>query len=118
MTGDSASSARIGRRLLIGALVGLGLWLLASGGWIVWKAIQNPDVQTKRPSWLSPDQVFDASFWTPLFLTVVIGSFLVGWIFWRAYRRMKRGEDIYRNRYGRGQRRRGERRVGEWESGR
>lgn len=111
MTGDRISSVRIGRKLLVGALAGLGLWLLASAGWIVWKAIENPDVQTKRPSWFSPDQVFDASFWTPMLLTVVIGSLLVGLIFWRAYRRMRDGEDIYRNRYGRGQRRRGERRL-------
>lgn len=111
MTGDRNFSVRIGRKLLVGALAGLFLWLLASGGWIVWKAIENPEVQAKRPSWLAPTEAFDASFWTPLLLTVAIGSAVVGWIFWRAYKRLRNGEDVYENRYGRGQRRRGERRL-------
>ena len=101
-----------GIRYLVAALGGLLLVSLLGTAWIVWKAIENPDVRAKRPSWLEDGQAFDASFWSPLLLTVVIGAGIVAWVLWKAYRRLRDGEDLYAQRLGQGLRRRGERFVG------
>lgn len=91
---------------------GLGAFFLGGTGWILWKAIENPDVRAKRPGWV-PSEIGTAAYWTPLLLTMVIGSGLVALVLWTAYRRLKHGEDLYSNRYGKGQRRRGEKHLGE-----
>jgi len=86
---------------------GLAVFLVASGGWTLMRAIQNPDVRLK-PQWVPEGQAFDHSFWSPMFLTIVIGTGIVAWILWRAFQRIKAGEDLYENRFGKGLRRHGE----------
>lgn len=110
MTTPDASfdARRTGRRLLIfgGTLVfGIAIGLTI---WITDKALANPDVRLERPGWLDAALAFDASFWAPLLVTVVGGAGLVLYVFWRAYRRLRAGEDLYDARLGRGLRRRGE----------
>lgn len=74
-------------------LFGLGLTV-----WLVDKAVLNPDVRAKRPSWFA-DGVFDLPFWLPLIVTVVGGSVAVVYVYVRAARRLKSGEDLYGNSY-------------------
>lgn len=106
---EEAHDARAqGATMLRWSLVGLLVSVLAGAAWIAWKAATNPDVRLERPKSLAPDQPFDFSFWSPLLVTVVVGGALVGWILWRAYRRIAAGEDLYEQRFGRGVRRRGE----------
>ena len=89
------------------SLGGLAVFLLSAGGWTIARAIQNPDVRLK-PQWVPDGESFDHSFWTPMLLTVVVGSLLVGWVLWRAWARLRAGEDLYAERFGQGLRRRGE----------
>lgn len=103
------SSASSGERMLRAALVGVGAFLAGAGGWIAWQAIRNPDVRARRPRSLDTSTVFDHAFWSPLLWTVVVGALAVAAVFWVALRRMRRGEDLYAGRTGRGLRRRGER---------
>ena len=111
---DGATPEQLrGIRYLVVALGGLLATSLVGTAWIAWNAVQNPDVRAKRPSWLDDGEAFDASFWSPLLATVVIGAGLVGWVLWRAYRRLKAGEDLYAERLGQGLRRRGERFIGD-----
>ncbi|HIG75973.1 MAG TPA: hypothetical protein EYQ24_15740 [Bacteroidetes bacterium] len=100
-----------GRSMLRWSLLGLLASVVAGTAWIGWKAATNPDVRLK-PQWLPEGQAFDHSFWNPLLATVLVGGGIVGWILWRAYRRITAGEDLYEGRMGRGVRRRGERAVG------
>lgn len=109
MTDDHPTHA--GRRLLTGALLLVGSLLLAMATWTVVKALQHPDVRTRRPRWLDQAVGFDVSFWIPLLLTVVVGGGLVAYVLVRALRRLQAGEDLYATRFGRGVRRRGERRL-------
>ena len=91
---------------------GLGVvaaFVLVVGGWITWAAVSNPDVRLKRPRWLDDGQAFDGSYWTPLWLTAVVGALLVGWVLWKALVRVRAGEDLFEQRMGQGLRRRGER---------
>ena len=90
--------------------VGLGIvvaFIVGGGGWILWKAIENPDVRLKKPSWV--EGAFDHSYWSPLLLGVFGGAALVGVVLWTAYKRLRAGEDLFAQRTGRGVRRRGER---------
>ena len=73
--------------------------------WLVDKAVLNPDVRAKRPSWF--EGVFDMPFWLPLILTVVLGSAAVLYVYVRASRRLRDGEDIRANSF-RDKQRRGE----------
>ena len=98
--------------MLAWALGGLAAFLAGSVAWIGWRAATNPDVRLK-PQWLAEGQELDGSFWSPLLLTVVLGSLAVAWVLWRAYRRIQSGEDLYAGRFGAGVRRRGERHVDE-----
>ncbi|MEM6327320.1 MAG: hypothetical protein AAF791_09400 [Bacteroidota bacterium] len=107
--GQTHDARSQGRSMLWWSLAGLTASVLAGTAWIAWKAATNPDVRLK-PQWLPDDQtVFDHSFWSPLLVTVVVGGGIVGWILWRAYRRIAAGENLYEERLGRGVRRRGER---------
>ncbi|NNF57400.1 MAG: hypothetical protein HKN04_04090 [Rhodothermaceae bacterium] len=103
------------RLLRAAALLVIGL-ALAATTWTVVKAIQNPDVRARRPRWLDASDAFDASFWLPLVMTLVIGFGLVLLVFARALRRLRSGEDLYANRFGRGIRRRGEQHLSEDEA--
>jgi len=105
---DSAETRR--QRGLALLRVGLAIvvtFIVGGGGWILWKAIQNPDVRLKKPSWV--DGAFDHSYWSPLLLGVFGGAALVGVVLWTAYKRLRAGEDLFANRTGQGVRRRGER---------
>ena len=73
--------------------------------WLVDKAMLNPDVRAKRPSWF--EGVFDMPFWLPLILTIVLGSAAVLYVYFRAARRLRDGEDIRANSF-RDKQRRGE----------
>lgn len=105
------SGAAYGLRLVRAALGLVGAFIVVVGTWMVVQAARNPDVRARRPRWLDPATPFDWSFWIPVIVCVVGGAFLVGAVFWRAYRRMQAGEDLYAARSGRGLRRRGERYV-------
>lgn len=103
-----ADSAQHGLRLLRVAIAIAVVLAIGLTTWITDKALSNPDVQTKRPSWLEETTGFSTSFWIPLILTVVVGIGLVVYVFVRAYMRIRAGEDLYVSRLGRGIRRRGE----------
>lgn len=103
------SANETGMRMLRAALGAVVAFIVAAGGWIAWSAATNPDVRLKQPRWV--DGAFDHSFWIPVLVVTVGGAVLVGSILWTAYRRMKAGEDLYEERFGRGVRRRGERRL-------
>lgn len=105
------SSNETGMRMLRAALGVVVAFVAAAGGWLAYAAITNPDVRLKRPSWVEGG--FDHSFWIPVLVVTVGGAVLVGAVLWTAYRRMKAGEDLYEGRFGRGVRRRGERRLRE-----
>ncbi|MEM1115721.1 MAG: hypothetical protein AAF845_03360 [Bacteroidota bacterium] len=100
-----------GLRLLRIALGIVVAFLLFAGGWLAWAAYANPDVRLKRPRWVEAG--FDHSYWLPVTVVTLGGAVLVGSVLWKAYRRMKAGEDLYENRLGRGLRRRGERHLEE-----
>ena len=91
---------RYGLRLLRTALGAVAVFVVAAAGWTAWKALQHPDVRTRRPGWLDPAVGFDVAFWAPLLITIVGGAALVFGVFWRAYRRLRAGEDLYAHRHG------------------
>lgn len=105
------NSSIYGMRMLKGGIAISLLLAIAMITWTVDKALSNPDVQTKRPSWLDSATGFEVSFWIPLFLTISIGVGLVTFVFLRAARRIGQGEDLYANRMGKRVRRRGERHL-------
>ena len=109
MTERPTDTPRLGARLLRIALVGVGVFVAAVGGWLVWAAAANPDVRLKRPRWV--EGAFEHSFWLPVLVVTLGGAFLVGAILWTALRRLRAGEDLYAQRTGRGVRRRGEGQV-------
>lgn len=74
--------------------------------WLIDKAVLNPDVRAKRPSWFETG-VFDMPFWVPLIATVVGGAACVVYVYVRAARRLRDGEDIFGESY-RDKQRRGE----------
>ena len=104
---------RSGLRWLRAALLFFGSVTAGLVAWTVAKALAHPEVRTKRPGWLEETAGFDVSFWIPLVLTLAIGGSLVMLVFMRAYRRMRAGEDLYQERFGRGLRRHGERHLEE-----
>ena len=81
------------------------VFALGMTAWLVDKAVLNPDVRAKRPSWF--EGVFDMPFWVPLILTVVLGSAAVLYVYVRASRRLRDGENIRANSF-RDKQRRGE----------
>ena len=101
------SERDIGLRLLRGALSVVVAFLASAGGWLLWAAATNPDVRLKRPRWF--DAGFDHSYWVPVLVVTLGGALLVGVVLWTAYRRIRAGEDLYEERFGRGLRRRSER---------
>ncbi len=96
-TPDGPDPARLLRLLRVAAalvvLFGLGLTV-----WLVDKAVLNPDVRARRPGWFTGG-AFDVPFWLPLIATVVGGSAAVVYVYLRAARRLKSGEDLYGNSY-------------------
>ncbi len=82
---------RIAAALVV--LFGLGMT-----AWLIDKAVLNPDVKAKRPSWFA-DGVFDVPFWVPLIVTVVVGAACVVYVYVRAARRLQSGEDLYGSSY-------------------
>ena len=100
-----------GMRMLRVALGVVAGFIVAAGGWLACAAATNPDVRLKRPKWVEGG--FDHSFWIPVLVVTVGGAALVGTVLWTAYRRMRAGEDLYEERFGRGVRRRGERGLGD-----
>lgn len=99
---DTAGPVRL-LRVAAALVVLFGVWLTA---WLVDKAVLNPDVRAKRPGWFA-DGVFDVPFWVPLIVTVVGGAAAVLYVYVRAARRLRDGEDIRGNSY-RDKQRRGE----------
>ena len=79
------------------------------GGYLVWAAVTNPDVRLKKPKWV--EGAFDHSYWLPVLAVTLGGAVLVGIVLWKAYRRLRAGEDLYEGRMGQGLRRRGERHL-------
>lgn len=88
---DPLKLLRIAGALVVTFAVGMTVWLLD-------KAVLNPDVRAKRPSWFT-DGVFDVPFWAPLILTIVLGAAAVVYVYARAARRLRDGEDLYGNSY-------------------
>ena len=106
-TDDTETRRQRGLALLRAGLAIVVAFIVGGGGWILWKAVQNPDVRLKKPSWV--DGTFDHSYWSPLLLGVFGGAALVGLVLWTAYKRLRDGEDLFAQRTGQGVRRRGER---------
>jgi H+/Cl- antiporter ClcA len=103
------STSGTGLRLLrlgLGVIVG---FLVAAGAYLAWAAWANPDVRLKQPRWV--EGAFDHSYWIPVLVVTLGGAVLVALVLWKAYRRIRAGEDLYEGRLGRGLRRRGERFV-------
>lgn len=103
------SAQDTGLRLLRVAIGIVVAFLTVAGGWLLWAAATNPDVRLKRPRWIEAG--FEHSYWLPVLVVTLGGAVLVGVVLWTAYRRLRSGEDLYRARFGRGLRRRGERHV-------
>jgi TRAP-type C4-dicarboxylate transport system permease small subunit len=98
---SDGDARRRGLRLLRAALVTVALLATGITAWAVDKALRYPDIRLRRPGWLDGSAAFDFSFWVPLLVTVVVGGGLVFYVFWRAYRRLRAGEDLYAGRYDR-----------------
>jgi hypothetical protein len=64
--------------------------------WLVDKAVQNPEVRAKRPRWFDTG-VFDAAYWLPMILTVTVGVACMIYVFLKAARRLRAGEDLQAN---------------------
>ena len=101
---DQRESAALLNLFRVSAAV-VVVFALGLTAWLVDKAMLNPDVRAKRPSWF--EGVFDLPFWLPLILTVVGGSAAVLYVYIRAARRLRDGEDIRGESY-RDKQRRGE----------
>lgn len=84
---------------------------LGMTAWLIDKAVLNPDVRAKRPSWFDGG-AFDVPFWVPLILTVVLGAAAVVYVYARAAKRLRSGEDLFANGYRERVRRRAERASG------
>jgi H+/Cl- antiporter ClcA len=82
---------RIAAALVIVAALGMTVWLVDT-------AVLNPDVQAKRPSWVETG-AFEIPFWLPLIVTVVGGAACVVYVYVRAARRLREGQDLYGNSY-------------------
>ncbi len=93
-------------KLLRAAAALVILFAIGMTVWLIDKAVLNPDVKAKRPSWFA-DGVFDVPFWAPLILTILGGAACVVYVYVRAARRLRSGEDLYGNSY-RDKQRRGE----------
>ena len=103
------STSGTGLRLLrlgLGVIVG---FLVAAGAYLGWAAWANPDVRLRQPRWV--EGAFDHSYWIPVLAVTLGGAVLVALVLWKAYQRLRAGEDLYEERLGRGVRRRGERFV-------
>lgn len=102
---DRTETRRVLRllRIAIALVVVTGLGMTA---WLIDKAVLNPDVRAKRPSWFEGG-VFDVPFWVPLILTFVGGAAAVVFVYARAAKRLREGEDILGNSF-RDRQRRGE----------
>lgn len=85
-------------RLLRAAIALVLLFGVGATVWLVDKALLNPDVRAKRPSWFEGG-AFDVPFWLPLILTVVLGAAAVVYVYAKAARRLKAGEDLFANSY-------------------
>ena len=93
---ESSSNDLLRLLRIAGALV--VLFALGMTVWLLDKAVLNPDVKAKRPGWFA-NGVFDVPFWAPLILTIVGGAACVVYVYTRAARRLRDGEDIYANSY-------------------
>ena len=82
-------------RVAMALVVVAGLGLTA---WLIDKAVLNPDVRAKRPGWFDGG-AFDVPFWVPLILTVVLGSAAVVYVYARAAKRLRDGEDLFGQSY-------------------
>lgn len=82
---------RIAMALVVVAALGMTAWLID-------KAVLNPNVRAKRPSWFEGG-VFDVPFWLPLILTVVLGAAAVVYVYARAAKRLRAGEDLFGQSY-------------------
>lgn len=82
---------RIAAAVVIVAALGVTVWLVD-------KAVLNPDVKAKQPSWFDAGAL-EIPFWLPLIVTVVGGAACVVYVYVRAARRLREGEDLYGNSY-------------------
>lgn len=80
-------------RLLRAAIVTVVVFALAGTVWLVDKAVLNPEVRARKPRWF--EGVFDMPFWLPLILTFAIGTAAVIFVYVRAARRLRAGEDLF-----------------------
>ncbi len=83
--------------LLRAAVVCVVLFAIAGTVWLVDKAVLNPDVRARQPSWF--EGVFDMPFWLPLIATFLIGAAAVAFVYVKAVRRLKDGEDLFADSY-------------------
>lgn len=85
-------------RLLLRAAVLSGAALLGLTGWLVYEALRHPGVQARQFGKFGPA----VPLWLPFIGFVAIGLALITYVFVRAYRRLRAGEDLYEQRQRRG----------------
>lgn len=82
-------------RLLRGALVAVLAFATLLTGWLVFQAFQHPETQARQFGKYGEA----VPLWLPLILFVIFGLLAVAYIFFRAAQRVRRGEDLYSERF-------------------
>jgi hypothetical protein len=90
-TGPEATRSAL--RLLNVAIATAVVFAIAGSVWLVDKAVLNPEVRARKPRWF--EGVFDMPFWLPLILTFAIGCAAVIFVYVRAARRLRAGDDLF-----------------------
>ncbi|MDX1532329.1 MAG: hypothetical protein R3362_12435 [Rhodothermales bacterium] len=81
---------RIAAVVVVVAALGFSVWLIDTAG-------LNPDVHAKQPGWF--DGAITIPYWLPLILTVAVGAAAVVYVYVKAAKRLRAGEDLYGNSY-------------------
>lgn len=90
-------TTRSALKLLNAAIATVVVFALAGTVWLVDKAVLNPEVRARKPRWF--EGVFDMPFWLPLILTFAIGAAAVIFVYVRAARRLRAGDDLFANSF-------------------
>lgn len=93
---ERPGSPRVMRLFRI-AIATAAAFLIIGTFWMITTGIQNPDVRARKPRWF--EGFFDMPYWLPLTLTFSLGLLAVIFVYVRAARRLRNGEDIYEQSY-------------------